>query len=386
MAAEYSEIPQAALPFPRAEYERRQQKVLAAMVRADLDALLVTAYGHLRYLTGYDGLGGYFAPFPLILMPGRTPTYVIREFDEKAVRAYSCIDEIVCYTQEPDFAKVCADILRRYELHDRRVGLELGSWNLAPTDVSALQAQLPEMKVKDATRLVSAVAAVKSELELEVMRKSMALTDVAVLTFQRSLREGITEIEMASAILEEVGKAGGDLNPNYTLAFGERTRLPHAMPKRNAIKANEPAMIEIGASIHGYVAGLVRGAVLGRHHDTESLYALAVEVLEAAIAIIKPGVTAGEVDAAARKVVERSGRSRAFRHRTGYQTGIHWSERGELSLEPGASDILKAGMTLHMPIILFSESGYTFGCSEQVLVTERGAEVLSSTPRTLYHA
>ncbi|HEX6509415.1 MAG TPA: M24 family metallopeptidase, partial [Chloroflexota bacterium] len=127
-------------------------------------------------------------------------------------------------------------------------------------------------------------------------------------------------------------------------------------------------------------------AVLGRHPGAESLHALAEEALEAAIAAIKPGVTAGAVDAAARTVIERSGRPQVFRHRTGYQTGINWSERGNLSLEPDAADVLEADMTLHMPIILFQEGEYGLGCSEQVVVTERGAEILSRTPHTLYRA
>lgn len=59
-------IPLTGVPFPRYEYERRQLNVLAAVASAGLDALVVTAHGHLRYLSGYDGSGGYFAPFPLI--------------------------------------------------------------------------------------------------------------------------------------------------------------------------------------------------------------------------------------------------------------------------------------------------------------------------------
>ena len=72
--------------------------------------------------------------------------------------------------------------------------------------------------------------------------------------------------------------------------------------------------------------------------------------------------------------------------RTGYQTGINWSERGNLSLEPGSTDVLEPGMTFHMPIILFQEGEYGLGCSENVVVTERGAEILSSTPHSLYRA
>ncbi|MFK4380873.1 M24 family metallopeptidase [Bradyrhizobium sp. USDA 223] len=385
MSTTSSPIPFTGYPFPKSEYQKRQENVLKAMERAKLDALLVTAHHHLRYLTGYNGQGGYFRPFPLILAPGRAPTYVVREYDELAVRAESCIENIIPYTHQVDFAKVCGDLLRQYGLQAGTIGLQLGCWNLAPADVSALQAQLPEMKVADATRLVPSLMAVKSELELQVMRDAMAMTDVAVRTFQTSLRDGISEVEIARIIAEEVSRAGGELWTSSTnILFGERTKLPHGLPTRHSIKNNEPAFMEIGGAKYGYASGIVRCAVLGRHPETEALHALSVEALEAALTAIKSGVTAESVDAAARNVVERSKRSRAFRHRTGYQTGIHWGGRGNLSLEPGAKDILEAGMTLHMPVILFGESGRLIGCSEQVLVTDRGAEILGNTQHTLF--
>ncbi|MCP1838690.1 Xaa-Pro aminopeptidase [Bradyrhizobium sp. USDA 4538] len=331
-------------------------------------------------------MGGYFMPFPLILVPGQAPTYVVREYELTGVRAESCIDEIITYTEQPDFAKVCADVLRRLGLAGRRVGFELGCWNLAPADVSAVQTRLPDMKLVDASRLVPSVMAVKNELEIRVMREAMAMTRVAVGAFQQSLRNGITEAEMAAAIQSEVKKAGGDEVRLVSIGFGERVKLPHTKLTHHPIRSNEPAMIEVGGMKQGYVGPLVRAAVLGRHPETESLHALAEEALEAAIAAIKPGVMAGEIDAAARKVIERSARPHALNHRVGYQTGAPWNERGNMSLEPGATDFLEAGMTVHMPVILLGESGYLFGCSETVLVTERGAEIFSGIPHTLYRA
>ncbi|MGY3573062.1 M24 family metallopeptidase [Bradyrhizobium sp. USDA 4504] len=387
MLKTFSDIPLTGISFPRSEYERRQQKVLAAMERAKLDGLLVTAHGHLQYLSGYNGRGAYFAPFPLIFMPGRPPTFVVRQYELGAVRPNTCVTEIVHYTEQYEFAKVCADVLRGFGLQGRRVGFELGCWNLAPADVNALQAQLPDMTIVDATGLVPSVAAVKSELELDAMREAMTFTDVAVRAFQKSLREGVTEAEVAAIIDREVDKAGGAIRTqSTTLLFGERTKLSHGSPMGHPIGKNEPAFMELGGLKHGYTAGLVRSAVIGKHPETEALHSLSVEALEAVIAAIKPGATACEVDSAGRKIVERSARPRALNHRVGYLTGINWTERGNLSLEPGAPDVLEPGMTLHMPMILCGESGYLIGTSEQVLVTERGAEVLSRTPHTLYRA
>ncbi|MES0070481.1 Xaa-Pro peptidase family protein [Mesorhizobium sp. M0074] len=386
-----SAIPLTGVPFPRSEYERRQLKVLEAVVSARLDALVVSAHGHLRYLSGYDGSGGYFAPFPLILVPGRPPTYVVREYDEYAVRANSCIDEVVTYTHQPDFGTVCADVIRRYGLQSKRVGFELGCWNLAPADISALQGQLPDLKITDATRLVSSVAAVKTELELLCMRDAMRMTDLALRTFQSSLRVGVTELEMAgtmaAAIKADASNVGGEVGmAPPTILFGERTKLPHGPPSHHPINDNEPAFLEVGASKHGYAVGMVRCAVLGRHPETESLHDLAEEVIETLIAAIKPGTTAAAVDATGREVLKRSGWQGVFRQRTGYQTGMNWTERGDLSLEPGVEDVLQAGMTLHMPNILRSKNGYLFGAGAHVLVTEHGSEVLSRIPHTLYRA
>jgi len=386
MAEPFSPIPQTSVPFPREEYARRQQQVLAAVDRAGLDALAVTAYGHNQYLSGYDGYAGYFSPFPLIMAPGRAPIYIVRAYDEDAVRAESCIEEIVPYTQQGDLPTVWAGVLRRCGMAHGRIGLELGCWNLAPADVSGLQAQLPELHIVDATRLVPSVAAVKSDLEIDAMRGSMAITDLAIRTFHQSLRVGVTESEVAAAIEAAVYTVRGKLNPSYSLLFGPRTRLPHGRPADYPLSTNQPAFTEIGGSKHGYAAGLCRSAVLGRDPEAESLHALAEQALDAAIDAIKPGVTAGEVDAAARRVIERSGQRETFRHRAGYQTGINWSERGNLSLEPNSADVLKVGMTLHLPIILFKEGRFGVGCSENVLVTDRGAEILSSTPHTLYRA
>ncbi|MGX9181938.1 M24 family metallopeptidase [Mesorhizobium sp. BHbdii] len=380
-------IPLTGLPFPKSEYARRQRKVFEAMEQVNLDALLVTSHGRLEYLSGYTGRGAHFAPFPLIVVPGDRPTIVVRAYEMGGVRPATCVENIVPYTEQFQFAPVCADVIRQYGLRGKRIGLELGCWNLAPADVTALQAQLPDVRFVDASRVVAKVAAVKTELEIEAMRFAMKMTDVAVRAFQQSLREGIMEAEVAAHLNCEVEKAGGVLRaPSITLLFGERTRLSHGSPARHPIRNDEPAFMELAGLKNGYCCGLVRSAVLGRHMEAEFLHDLSKEVLEAVISTIKPGVTAGEVDAVGREVLKRHGRPKLLNHRVGYQTGINWTERGDISLEPGSTDVLAPNMTLHMPIILCGETGYLIGTSEHVLVTERGAEILSRTPHTLYRA
>lgn len=384
MNAKRTPIPFTGTPFPKAEYESRQQRVLDAVERAGLDAILVTTQSHLRYLTGYSGLGAYFRPFPFILAPGRAPTFIVRAFDEGTVRAESCIDEIIPYTEQFDFPRVCADVLRRYGLHDKRVGMQLRSWGLAPADVSDIEAELPDMTIVDATPLVPLVAAVKSEAEIEALWQSAAITDLAIASFHRSLREGVTEAEVADAIRSDVAAAGGELSGTISLSFGERLRLGHGKPEAYPLKINDAVFIELSGASKDYAAALCRSAVLGRHPGLETLHSIAEEALEAGIEACKPGATAGAVNAAVRAVMERHGRLHALRSRTGYQIGVYWSDRGNISLEPKAQDVIEVGMTFHMPIILFDEDGHQIGCSESWIVTERGSAIFSKTPHTIH--
>ncbi|MFQ3457903.1 aminopeptidase P family N-terminal domain-containing protein [Bradyrhizobium sp. UFLA01-814] len=105
-------------------------------------------------------------------MPGHAPTYVVREFEEAAVRAESCIEDLFTYTHQPEWAQVTSDVLRRCGVADKRVGLQLDLWNLAPKDATDLQEQLPDVRIVDASRLVPKIAAVKSDLELKVIREA----------------------------------------------------------------------------------------------------------------------------------------------------------------------------------------------------------------------
>jgi Xaa-Pro aminopeptidase len=376
-------FPGTGTPFPLEEYQRRIDAVIDEFDAFGIDALAATSTTSQEYLTGYDGSGSYYAPFPFIVSPTRPPVYVVRAFDEDAVRSFSWIENVVPYSQEGDQARVWADVLSSMGLAKGRLGLELGAWGLSPRDLEAIRTRLPDMRIVDATRLVPSVAAIKSDLELEAMRAAMVTTDLAIETFQATIALGVSERETADAIESAVSAAGGEVRI-LSLLFGPRTALPHGRPSAYRIGPNQPAYVELGGEKNGYVAGLCRSAILGRHDEARRLHQVAEEGLAAVLASMRPGATAGEVDLAARKTFERAGRLDSFRHRTGYQHGIDWLGRGNLSLEPGSREMLRPRMTFHMALILYQRGEFALGCSQTVVITDDGAAPLSRTSPALY--
>ena len=347
---------------------------------------MVTSAQGQRYLTGYDGSGSYFAPFPLLITGDGSITYLVRTYDEDAVRAESWITDVATYTHQFDFAPAWAGTLRSNKLSKARVGLELGSWNLSPSDVISLKTELPEIQIVDATKLVPSVSAVMSSDEAAIMQSAMALTDLSIKKFYEFIRPGAVEAEAAQAITDAVTEAGGGAVNVANLLFGGRTALPHGSPSGQSLQRDQPALIEVGSYISGYAAPLVRSALLGRNTEVEHLHEVAESALAAALDAIKPGVQMGDVDAAARRVVSQAGKSDSFIHRVGYQIGTAWSYRGNYSLEPNASDVIEPGMIFHLPVILFNRGKFATGPSQTVWVTSTGARPLSSTTPELFYA
>jgi Xaa-Pro dipeptidase len=177
--------------------------------------------------------------------------------------------------------------------------------------------------------------------------------------------------------------AGSEAERAFTLLLGPRTARPHSAPAHYRMKPGDVAFTELGGRCQDYFAGLCRTAVLGRNPAAEALYDVAREAQEAALAVIRPGLTIGDIDRACRSVVQRAGRGDTFRHRTGYSIGLGWQSRGNISIHPGGTHLVEAGMTFHMPTILFQQGEFGVGVSETVVVTPHGCEPLSGLSREL---
>ena len=148
-------------------------------------------------------------------------------------------------------------------------------------------------------------------------------------------------------------------------------------------------MVDFGGVYDGYCVDLTRTACVGRSTDeAQRLHAAVLAAQTAAIAAIRPGLAASQIDAAARSVLERHGLGEAFGHGTGHGLGIEVHEAPRIAparqLQRGAADVvLQPGMvfTVEPGVYLPGTGGVRI--EDDVLVTPAGCEVLTEVSRVL---
>ncbi len=176
------------------------------------------------------------------------------------------------------------------------------------------------------------------------MRQSARLISDVWTAAVRNVKPGISELAVAADI-ERTMKLQGASGPSFEtiVASGPRSAWPHARPTPKLLRKNELVVLDQGAILRDYCSDMTRTVFLGRSYRVRvrSLYDAVLEAQEAAIAAIRPGVSAATVDAAARKVFKQSGLERYFTHSTGHGLGLEIHEMPRLGR--GRGNLARSG-------------------------------------------
>src|SRR5258708_5875082 len=137
-------------------------------------------------------------------------------------------------------------------------------------------------------------------------------------------------------------------------------------------------LIELATCANGYWSDLTRTAAVGSAKaEVEQILAIVRDAQQAAVDGVRPGVSAGDIDALARDTIAAQGFSSFFTHHTSHHAGFRYHDPG-FGILPGESAQLKPGMVITIePGVYVPERGAGARIEDNVLVTESGHEVLS---------
>ncbi|HMD19624.1 MAG TPA: M24 family metallopeptidase, partial [Alloacidobacterium sp.] len=140
--------------------------------------------------------------------------------------------------------------------------------------------------------------------------------------------------------------------------------------------------LDFGVILNGYCSDMTRTVHMGKPGREEQFaYDAVLEAQEAAVAVVKPGVTCGEVDEAARSVLRAAKLDKYFTHSTGHGVGIEIHESPRVAA--GQEQVLAPGMVITIEPGIYIEGKFGIRIEDMVAVTENGGQILTPAPKAM---
>ena len=359
--------------MPTAEFEQRRRVLAGQLASFKADALLVIFPANVRYLTGYTGSNGML----LLFASGEAYFFTDPRYRIQAAAEVSCHVKVSTGPLLPDVvALIARKKIRRLGFEKSRLGYE---------HYEFLKSRLPvRCALEPCAGLVETQRMVKSKLEVTLIRRSVDVNSKAFEQALRVIRPAWTrEADLAAEIDYRMRKLGAERPAFETIvASGERTALPHAQPTQRILGKNELLLIDMGATLEGYASDMTRVLFLGRPDNRiKRIYNAVLEAQLAAIAAVRPGVTAAHVDRAARNVLKTEKLDNAFVHSTGHGLGLEIHEPPRLGKKEKTR--LQEGMAITIEPGVYLRGYGGVRIEDTVVVTKTGCEILTPTPKEL---
>jgi Xaa-Pro dipeptidase len=366
----------------RTEQINRVAKFAEVLRTRQIDAAIIDAAEHMRYLFGYSASAVMYQC--CIITADGSVHAVVRKLDEALFDSVSWVEDRVTYVDWEDPFDVLIAEIRRLGLASATIAQEFDSNYLTVRDQLRIAAAFPDARFTDISGVLLDMRVRKSPDEIEEHRRAAVIADLGVTAILEALAEGVSEGELVAAGYAAALAAGADNNaPRMVLlGVGSTTQHYHGGVGNRRLEPGQPVHVELLPQSNGYSSRIMRPAVLGAPPEglQDSVDQL-VQIQDRQFAAIRPGVPAKEIDRIGREGLATAGLRNSFSHNTGYGIGIitgpKLADFAHL-FTPTAEWKLEPGMVFHMYL---SASGVQI--SETICITDDGAEVLTRTPRHL---
>ena len=347
-----------------------------AAEEAGLDVLLVTPGPDLRWLTGYDALP--LERLTCLVLPVQSDPFLVVPALEVPAATASPVGglglDVVGWAETEDPYAVVRERLGRVD----RAALAKQMW---AEQVLRFRAALPGAEQSLAADVLTDLRMRKGPDEVDALRRAGQAIDRVHTRMAEFLRPGRTEREagrdIATAILDE-----GHVQVDFVIvASGPNGASPHHELSDRVLEPGDPVVVDIGGTTEeGYCSDCTRMYTLGQPPAEFAAYFEVLHTAQlAACAMVRPGVTAESVDAAARDVIAAAGFGDAFIHRTGHGIGVESHEHPYIVA--GNTQVLEPGMAFSVEPGIYLTGRHGARIEDIVVCTADGVERLNTTDR-----
>jgi D-alanyl-D-alanine dipeptidase len=349
-------------------YRRRVAAAAAATAKAGLAGLVITPGYDLRYLIG--SRAQTFERLTALVLPvSGDPTIVVPRLELASLKQSAVADLGVAVWDWVDGDDPY-----------RLVGAAVGGAPAATAVTDSMPALhlLPLAEVLGtlpvlATDVLRELRMVKDAAEIDALRKAGAAIDRVHARVPEFLVPGRTEADIAADIAEAIVAEGHTEVAFVIVGSGPHGADPHHEYSDREIQAGDIVVVDIGGPYApGYNSDSTRTYSMGEPSpEVAQQYSVLQRAQRAAVDAVRPGVTAEQVDAAARDVLAEAGLAEYFVHRTGH--GIGLSVHEEPYIVAGNDLPLRAGMAFSVEPGIYFPGQWGARIEDIVVVAEDGA-------------
>jgi Xaa-Pro dipeptidase len=326
----------------------RLSRLAAALQEAGLDAFFASTPITMKYLANF-GESGHERFMAFALNAQGENCIICPALSEQQVKK-SGIKDIRPWKDGEDPLALFQQLADQWNL---RSGIVAVDDEMAARQLLQMQGVLPAALFKAGQPVLSTLMRSKDEAELKLMRKAAKIADDALAAGLKAIRPGATEAEVSDALTAEMKRLGGV--PTFAIiGAGANGAEPHHITDNTKIKDGDVIILDFGCDVDGYQSDITRCACCGAaSEEAKKTYDLVLCAHMAARNAVKPGVTAGDIDKAARDVIEKEGFGEFFMHRTGHGIGMRGHEEpyivqgSDVRLEEGDCFSIEPG--IYMP-------------------------------------
>ena len=374
-------MPTPAYWFEKAEFHARLARVQTTLREKQLDGLVAFLPETVTWLTGYFTRAYGTLQFAIIPAEGE-PTLFCRDVEEYYLDTTCVFTDRVMWTDSDDRMKVAAGAIESRIGAKARLGIELSAWPLSAGRYDYLKSALPGIRWQDESDLAPLMRLIKSPAEIAYQRHAARAAEAGMQAAIDSAAVGVSEREMAAEICAAMIRAGSDLPGPGVMSSGERAFHLHGGYSDRVLEAGDIVQIETTPNVRHYHARFMRPIRVGPVKDDDRrIVEKLIEIQDAALREVKPGVAASIPDSIYREGILSAGLRETYTNKTFYSVGLLLQPNGGEPLEAasGCTWSFEPGQTFHTYVL-----AQGFGMSETISITEDGYELLTHFPRRLF--
>ncbi len=354
------------------DHQLRRTALAGRLPELAVDAFLITGLTNVRYLTGFTGSSGQ------ALVAGTGSIFFTDgRYTEQSRHEVADMDRV---TAPGSLAQSVAEQTDRLGIST--LGFEANQ--VTVRTLERLASAMPDITLVPLDDEVEQLRWVKDDEELGYLRAAQEATDQAFEDILESLAVGQTELAVARELERLLRRDGADgLSFDSIVAFGENAAEPHHEPNRRVLEEGDVIKVDFGALCAGYHADMTRTVAFGEPaSELKKVHDVVKQSQHAGIDAVRAGASGGDIDDAARSVIEDAGYGSYFTHGLGHGVGLDIHEGPRLGKQHG-DQILPAGAVVTVEPGIYIPGLGGVRIEDMVEVTDDGCRVLGTSSRDL---